>query len=97
MSLAIEQKIEGKYLEESQRKAILENDKNVCVNAGAGSGKTLTIIGKIIHIFDKKLAEPVNYIIPYEPKSREPVYKSTGKFPKIDEAIAAAKKHSVEP
>jgi len=37
-------------------------------------------------------AEPVNYIVPYEPKSREPVYKSTGKFPKIDEAIAAAKK-----
>ena len=36
--------------------------------------------------------EPVTYILPYEPKSREPVYKSTGKFPKIDEAIAAAKK-----
>ena len=40
--------------------------------------------------------EPVNYIVPYEPKSREPVYKSTGKFPKIDEAIAAAKKHRDE-
>ena len=37
--------------------------------------------------------EPVTYILPYEPKSREPVYKSTGKFPKIDEAIAAAKKY----
>ena len=32
-------------------------------------------------------------IFSYEPKSREPVYKSTGKFPKIDEAIAAAKKY----
>ena len=63
MVAAIEQKIEGKYLEESQRKAILENDKNVCVNAGAGSGKTLTIIGKIIHIFDKKLAEPENIVV----------------------------------
>ena len=63
MSLAIDQKIEGKYLEESQKKAILENDKNVCVNAGAGSGKTLTIIGKIIDIFDKKLAEPENIVV----------------------------------
>ena len=40
--------------------------------------------------------EPVTYILPYEPKSREPVYKSTGKFPKIDEAIAAAKKYRDE-
>ena len=40
--------------------------------------------------------EPVIYILPYEPKSREPVYKSTGKFPKIDEAIAAAKKYRDE-
>ena len=58
MSLAIDQKIEGKYLEESQKKAILENDENVCVNAGAGSGKTLTVLGKLIHILDKKLAKP---------------------------------------
>ena len=40
--------------------------------------------------------EPVTYILPYEPKSREPVYKFTGKFPKIDEAIAAAKKYRDE-
>tara|TARA_Y100000590_G_scaffold396242_1_gene476781 strand:+ start:378 stop:3017 length:2640 start_codon:yes stop_codon:yes gene_type:complete len=63
MSLAINQKIEGKYLEESQKKAILENEKNVCVNAGAGSGKTLTILGKIIHLLDKKLAKPEEILI----------------------------------
>ena len=63
MVVAIEQKIEGKYLEESQKKAILENDKNVCVNAGAGSGKTLTILGKIIHILDQKLAKPEQILV----------------------------------
>jgi len=37
-------------------------------------------------------AEPITYVAPYEEKRKETVYKSTGKFPKIDEAIAAAKK-----
>ena len=63
MVAAIEQKIEGKYLEESQRKAILENDKNVCVNAGAGSGKKINILGKIIHILDQKLAKPEQILV----------------------------------
>ena len=63
MSLAIEKKIEGKLLEVSQKEAILENEKNVCVNAGAGSGKTLTILGKIIHILDQKLAKPDEILV----------------------------------
>tara|TARA_B100000131_G_C17834017_1_gene498982 strand:- start:36 stop:551 length:516 start_codon:yes stop_codon:yes gene_type:complete len=63
MSLAIDQTIEGKYLEESQKKAILVPGKNVCINAGAGSGKTLTILGKIIHILDKKLAKPEQILV----------------------------------
>ena len=63
MSLAIDQKIEGKYLEESQKKAILVPGKNVCINAGAGSGKTLTILGKIIHILDQKLAKPEQILV----------------------------------
>ncbi len=41
-------------------------------------------------------AEPITYVAPYEEKRKETVYKSTGKFPKIDEAIAAAKKHRDE-
>ena len=63
MSLAIDQTIEGKKLEESQKIAIQKSGKNICVNAGAGSGKTLTIIGKIIHILDQKLAEPDNIVV----------------------------------
>ena len=63
MSLAIGQKIEGKYLEESQKKAILEPGKNVLVNAGAGSGKTFTILAKILHILDQNLAKPEEIIV----------------------------------
>lgn len=63
MVLAIEQKIEGQYLEESQKEAILKSGKNILVNAGAGSGKTKTIVGKIIHILDQNLAEPEEIIV----------------------------------
>ena len=45
---AIDQTIEGKKLDDSQKIAIREPGENICVNAGAGSGKTLTILGKII-------------------------------------------------
>ena len=63
MSLAIDQTIEGKKLEESQKEAIREPGDNICVNAGAGSGKTLTILGKLIDILDKKLAKPNEILV----------------------------------
>jgi hypothetical protein len=44
----------------------------------------------------ERLREPTTYIIPHEARPKEVVYKSTGKFPKLDEAIAAAKKHRDE-
>ena len=52
MAAAIEQTIEGKNLEQNQRKAVLTNGKNICVNAGAGSGKTFTILAKVLHLLD---------------------------------------------
>ena len=36
-------------------------------------------------------SEPIDYIVPYQTKPKTSEYKSTGKFPKLDEAIAAAK------
>ena len=50
--------INGFPLDESQKKVVTANDKYVLVSAGAGSGKTLTIIGKIRYLIDiEKLKE----------------------------------------
>lgn len=46
--------INGCSLDDSQRKIVLDNSKNLLVIAGAGSGKTLTIIGKIKYLIEKK-------------------------------------------
>jgi hypothetical protein len=56
---------------------------------------TPTTKRKNIYYWGDEAPEPeqVEYIVPYQPRKREPEYKSTGKFPKIDEAIAAAKKY----
>ena len=63
MSFAIDNGIEGKKLETSQREAILATGKNILVNAGAGSGKTFTILAKILHILDQNLAKPEEIIV----------------------------------
>lgn len=63
MTLAIDQNLGDRELEKSQKDAILLKGKNICVNAGAGSGKTFTILGKILHILDQKLAKPEEIVV----------------------------------
>lgn len=46
--------INGKSLDKYQRKAVIDDSKSLLVVAGAGSGKTLTIIGKIKYLIEKK-------------------------------------------
>lgn len=50
--------INGHSLDISQRKAILDESDSLLVVAGAGSGKTLTIIGKIKYLIEKKGIKP---------------------------------------
>ncbi len=45
--------INGHSLDKYQRKIVLNNSKYLLVVAGAGSGKTLTIIGKIKYLIEK--------------------------------------------
>lgn len=50
-------KIQGYYLDETQMQAIISDCDSTLVVAGAGSGKTLTILGKIKYLIDNKLAD----------------------------------------
>lgn len=45
--------INGRSLDIYQRKIVLDNSESLLVVAGAGSGKTLTIIGKIKYLIEK--------------------------------------------
>ncbi len=45
--------IEGRKLDIQQRKAVIANEDNNLVVAGAGSGKTTTIVGKVAYLIDR--------------------------------------------
>lgn len=50
--------IDGKSLDEQQRKAVVVDEINNLVLAGAGSGKTLTISGKVKYLVETKDIKP---------------------------------------
>ena len=47
-------KVNGYELDNEQKQVVLSNNKNILVIAGAGSGKSLTIIGKIKYLIYKQ-------------------------------------------
>jgi DNA helicase-4 len=55
--------IDGKSLDEQQRRAIVVDETNNLVLAGAGSGKTLTISGKVKYLVDKKGINPKEILL----------------------------------
>ena len=50
--------INGRSLDGEQRRAVLTEEDSLLVIAGAGSGKTLTMLGKIIYLMQAKKIEP---------------------------------------
>ena len=50
--------INGHSLDKYQRKVIIDNSKQLLVVAGAGSGKTLTIVGKVKYLIEKSGIDP---------------------------------------
>ena len=55
--------IEGKNLDEQQRDAIITDEYSNLVIAGAGSGKTLTIIGKIKYLLEDRKIKPEEILL----------------------------------
>ena len=55
--------IEGKNLDDQQRTALITDEYSNLIIAGAGSGKTLTIIGKVKYLCDKKNVKPENILL----------------------------------
>lgn len=50
--------INGYPLDEYQSRVVLSNEDSTLVNAGAGSGKSLTIIGKIVYLVEELHVNP---------------------------------------
>lgn len=71
--------IEGRKLDEQQRRAIIVDEDNNLVIAGAGSGKTTTIIGKVKYLIKKhKLDASQIALISFTNKAAETLNERVG-------------------
>ena len=55
--------VDGKSLDEQQRKAVIIDEDNNLIVAGAGSGKTLTISGKVKYLVERKKIKPEEILL----------------------------------
>lgn len=55
--------IEGKQLDDQQRTAVITDEYSNLIIAGAGSGKTLTILGKVQYLIEQKKVTPENILL----------------------------------
>ena len=55
--------IDGKSLDEQQRKSVVIDEDNNLIIAGAGSGKTLTISGKVKYLVERKKIKPEEILL----------------------------------
>jgi len=73
--------IDGKTLDDQQQTAVITNQDNNLVVAGAGSGKTLTIAGKVKYLCEKKNVNPEDILlITFTRKASEEMSERIGKM-----------------
>lgn len=63
--------VNGKSLDEEQRTAILKDETSSLIVAGAGSGKTLTICGKLKYLLSKGIRPEDILLLSYSKKSAD--------------------------
>lgn len=77
--------IDGKSLDKQQRIAVVVDETNNLVLAGAGSGKTLTIAAKVKYLVDRKNIRPEEILlISFTRKASEEMYQRVSKKLNID-------------
>lgn len=85
--------INGKSLDLEQRKAVLTDEKSVLVVAGAGSGKTLTICGKVEYLLKREKINPNDILLlSYSKKSADDLQN---KISKIDSRLTVGTFHKI--
>ncbi|MTI71103.1 MAG: hypothetical protein FH751_12710 [Firmicutes bacterium] len=68
--------IDGKSLDKQQRRAIVVDEMNNLILAGAGSGKTLTISGKVKYLVERKDISPQDILlISFTRKAADEMYQ----------------------
>ena len=85
--------INGRSLDYEQRKAVLTDEQSVLVVAGAGSGKTLTICGKVEYLLMKENLDPKDILLlSYSKKSADDLQT---KVSKIDSELTVGTFHKI--
>jgi len=85
--------IDGKSLDFQQKMAVLSDETNNLVIAGAGSGKTLTISGKVKYLIESKKAKPDEILlISFTDKA---VKEMTERLARIDVDVKAKTFHKL--
>ena len=85
--------INGRSLDKEQRKSVLTDETSVLVVAGAGSGKTLTICGKVEYLLKEEHVSPDDILLlSYSKKSADDLQN---KISKIDERLTVGTFHKI--
>lgn len=89
--------IDGKSLDPQQRNALISDEDNTLVVAGAGSGKTATIAGKVAYLVHKKNICPQDILlISFTRKSSDEMKDRIKKKMKIDVAVKTFNKFGLD-
>lgn len=85
--------IRDKSLDSEQRESILKDEKASLIIAGAGSGKTLTICGKVKYLLERKNVNPEDILLlSYSKKSAEDLSE---KVKEIDDRLTVGTFHKL--